>query len=212
MEVYPTPPSERNCFNCLLNSFSLRAFHSVSFPRASNLYFKIYSSVFLVVSLIKGIIYQPPLTAASNGLHMSKCTSCSGCLAWEVGFRVKGRWVNLRWMQVSQLHFLVIFAASATTFCKIFNALRQTCTKLCCLIIRISVSCWDVRPVSLSPSRQLWLTRSVNLVDSRMWFWTRLTMNSASTWGAVAINLQSQFLRLRMFWFTHSALTSFSMV
>jgi hypothetical protein len=211
MEVYPTPPCVQNHFNCVLNSFCLSALLSVSFTRASNLYFDMYSSVCLVVLLIKGSIYQPPLMAASNGLHMSECTNCSGCLAWEVVFRVKGHWVNLRWMQVSQLHFLVISAASATTFHKIFNALRQTCTKLCCINICISASCWVAWSVSICTSRQLSLTESVNWVDSGNWFKTRFSRNRASTWGAVAINLQWQFLRLTLLWFTHLSLTSFSM-
>jgi len=43
---------------------------------------------------------------------MSECTSCSGWVAWEVVFGVKGFLVDLHFMQLTQSHFPVILGAS----------------------------------------------------------------------------------------------------
>ena len=154
--MYSPPPSVRNRFTCLPESFFLRAFHSLNFTRASDLYFNMYSSVCLEESLMKSTIYRPPPMGFSMGPHMSECTSYSGSVAREVLFGVKCFRAHLHLMRLSQLHFPVIFGASVIVG-KISNSLRPTCARWRCHNIRFSASCRDACPVVLSASRPLLL-------------------------------------------------------
>jgi len=153
LEEYSPPPSVQNHFTRLPDSFSLRAFHSFNFSGASDLYFSMYSSICLVASSMKSSIYRPHPMAVSRGPHLSECTSCSGSVAREVVFGVKGFRANLHLMLLSQSHFPVIFGASVIVG-KISKAFRATCARQRCHNIRFSASCRDACPVILSASRQ----------------------------------------------------------
>jgi len=146
LEVYLPPPSVRNHFTCFPDSFSLRAFHSLDFSMASNLYFNMYSSICCVASLMKSSIYPLPPMAGSSGPYLSECSSCKGSVAWEV-VGVKSFRPNLHFMQLSQSHFPVIFGVLATTFCKIPKAYRPTCAQQLCHNIRFSTLCREACPV-----------------------------------------------------------------
>jgi len=154
LEVYSPHLSVRNHFTYLPDSFSLRAFHSLNFSGASNLYFNMYSSVCLVASSMKSSIYRPPPMAVSSGPHMSEVTCCRGSVAPEVVFGVKGFQSNLHLMQLSQYHFPVIFGESVIVG-KISKAFRPTCARRRCHNIRFSASWRDACPVVLSACRQL---------------------------------------------------------
>jgi len=153
-EVYLPPPSVRNRFTCVLNSFSARAFHSFNFSSASDLNFNRNLSICLVASSMKSGIYRPPQMAISRGPHMPECTSCSGSVARKV-VGVKGYRANCHLMKHSQSRLPVIFGALATTFGKISKAFSPTCARLRCHNIRPSASCRDACPVVLSSRRQL---------------------------------------------------------
>ena len=164
VEIYSLPPSVQFRFPCLPYALSLRAFHSLNFSKASDLYFNMYSSICLVVSSMKGSIYRTPAMAVSRGPHKSKCTSCRGSVAQDVVFGVKGFLLNLHLMQHSQSHLPVILAAWVIV-AKISTALRPTCPRRRCHNIRFYASCRDACPVVISASRKLSLI-SVYLVDS----------------------------------------------
>jgi len=182
LEVYSPPPSVRNRFTCMPDSFSLKVFHSLNFSRASNLYFSMYSSVCLVASSMENSIHRPTPMAVSRGPHRFECTSCRRSVARDV-VGVKGFWANLHLMQLSQWHFPNILGASVVVG-KISKAFRPMCARRQCHNIRLAALCRDAYPVVLSASWQLW-SISVYSVDSK----ARSRTNSPSTWGAVAINL-----------------------
>jgi len=186
-EVYSLPLSVLNRFTCLPNSFFLRAFHSLNFSRASNLYFNMYWSICLMASSMKSSIYRSPPMAVSSRPHMSKCTSCSGSVAREV-VGVKGYQANLHLMQLSQSHLPVIFGASTTTFGMISKAFRPRCGSWRCHNIRFPALCRNPCPVVLSASRYL-SSISVYSVNSGARSRTRSRSKSSLTWGAVALNL-----------------------
>jgi hypothetical protein len=163
LEIYSPPPSVRNRFTCLPDFYSLRAFHSLNFSRASDLYFNVYSFICLVVWLMKSSIYRPPPMAVSRGLYMSKCTTCIGSVAREV-VEVMGFRATSHMMQLSQSHFPVISRALGIVG-KVSRALRLACARRRCHNIRFSASCRDSCPVVCSASRQLSLI-SVYSVDT----------------------------------------------
>jgi len=173
LKVDSPPPFVRNRFTCLPDSISLAAFHYMTFSRASDSYFNMYSSLCLVPSSMKSSIYQPPPMAVPSGLHMSECTSCSGSVAWEVVFRVKGFRPNLHLLQYSQLHLLGISGPVAMTFGKLSKAFRPACTMQWCDNIFFSASCRHACPVFLSARRQLSMLTLVYLVDSGARYRTR---------------------------------------
>jgi hypothetical protein len=163
----------------LPDTFSLRACHSLNSSQASSLYFNMYSSVCLVASLMKSSIFQPPPMAVSSGPHRSEGCSCSGSVAREFVFGVKGFLVNLHLMQLSQSHLPVILGASVI-ISKVSKTFRLTCARRRCHNIRFSVSCRDAYPVVVSGSRQQ-SSISVDLVDPGAQSRTPSRKNSPST-------------------------------
>jgi len=211
LAVHSPPPSVRNCFTCLPDSISLKAFHSFNFTRAFDLYSSMYSSVCLVASSMKSSIFQPPPMAVSSVPHMSECMRYRGLVGQEVVFGVKGFLLNLHLIQLLQSHLPVILGASVIEG-KISKSLRLMCVRQRCHNILFSALCQDAFRVVLSTSRPLLLSLAVYSFYSgaRSRMWSR--MNCPSTWSTVAINLLSQLTRMRLLWFTGFTLKSLSMI